>query len=1228
MKRLLTTYIRTVIISGLLLLSPLIMKSQTTQVTLLDNYSYSDTFKAHIYIDSFTTLGSVTLDFFFDTTYLDFSALSIDSSFNDALYNIVDDRILFAWLDIAPVTQADTFATITFLKKKNFCNTSLNWGSIVKITDEVGATLNTSYNNGKVFHLTTETPLQLYPPANSSNIPVNSVFNWQGYDLSCVKDYGFQIATDTNFTQLLVDTIVTDTFIAVSNLPKLSTNYWRVAKIDEWGNYYWTDFSTAATKDIDTTLAIIPEVVSWEDTLEVPITFINNEPISSFNLQLTYDSSALTLLNYSNVLDSNTLIFNSTAGVVNLLWQTPTPFILPSDTLINLKFSKKTACVTDINWSSSSVFYFTDSTQQAAQFNNGNIIFVDSTTTNLLLPLDSSQQVFIRPELAWNSVFCTNGYQLQVSPDSNFNNLVINNYLFDTTFTPNNLLGDSTYFWRVGRYNAIDSLYWSAIWQFTTEPVLPVAAIAYDVATLNDTLVIPIQLDSIQNTIAFQLQLDYDTSSIKYLGFSDTTTLISGLKIQNNNNGFVTISWESEDSTLLSAAAIPSDTLLQLHFEYLGGCQTTIDWNTDSSDFYHINSTINIDAAFQNSTLTFLKNKKTVLDFPLDGATTARYPDLSWQTVECATEYRLLVAMDSLFTQIQLDTSITDTTFWVNTLAPNTKYFWRVDRKDLLGDYLWSDTLSFVTASDYSSNFYLDSILTYQDTATLTLTVDSLLYLNGLQLSLNYNSSEMTFVGISDTLLSKIQAQDNAGLITLTWSDTTWYDIIQDTLLKLHFKYNGTCISTVTWSTITLNYRNNAALAIPTNIKDGDIEFLNTNIPTLITPFNNQIDITPTVDFSWQSVDCSEEYQLQIAENSDFSTLVLDSLTTNLAINDITLKYSTTYYWRIGRWDSQDDVYWSDTATFTTADLIPITLSAGDTLTYADTLTIPISLDTLVDIQAFTLQLDYDSLAMNFLSFSDTLFDMVVLENNGSITITWTSTDPSDLLTLSQDTLIWLHFTPNQDCYADIFWNINNTSITHKDTTTAITLNTFDGSLHWINNNPPELTFPANDTLFLPYSFQLEWQEVLCAESYQVQLSFEEDFNTIELEIPDISINSLAVFGLTPNQKYYWRVGQEDELGEVHWSAIWNFRIDRSDNNAFRVYPNPTTGLVNIWFNDFNTNAATITIYNSSGQLLQETIVNEVGKQVKVDFSPFRRGLYILTFNDGANSWTEKVVVF
>jgi len=369
------------------------------------------------------------------------------------------------------------------------------------------------------------------------------------------------VASDSFFTQMILDTIVTDSVFPVIGLQDLTTNYWRFAKIDELENEYWSDFRQFYTITTDTIKNFIPTINSWSDTLYIPVTFNNSENIGRFYIALDYDTTTFEYFGFENLLGNpiNIQVVDTLNGVIEVNWQTPDyPTIIPSDTLIVLKFAQSIGCIGDITFRPTSKYYYVGNIEIPSSFENGQVTFADSIQTNLVSPLNNSIEVFIRPELTWEDIHCSNAYQVQVASDSMFTNLFADSLVSDTTFVPSNLNGDSTYYWRIGRYNTLDSLYWTGFWKFTTESVLGINLKAYDLATTADTFLIPVVIDSLANAIAYQLHLNYDTTAVSFIGFTDTTLLINHLNI-TADSGTVKIYWESTDSTLASVANILSD---------------------------------------------------------------------------------------------------------------------------------------------------------------------------------------------------------------------------------------------------------------------------------------------------------------------------------------------------------------------------------------------------------------------------------------------------------------------------------------------------------------------------------------------------------------------------------------------------------------------------------------------------------------------------------------------
>ena len=125
-------------------------------------------------------------------------------------------------------------------------------------------------------------------------------------------------------------------------------------------------------------------------------------------------------------------------------------------------------------------------------------------------------------------------------------------------------------------------------------------------------------------------------------------------------------------------------------------------------------------------------------------------------------------------------------------------------------------------------------------------------------------------------------------------------------------------------------------------------------------------------------------------------------------------------------------------------------------------------------------------------------------------------------------------------------------------------------------------------------------------------------------ETGTINVNC-TTFGLeagkTYDAKIVFSVNNVDELFEVPLSLqIWGEGVEEVLNNAYNIYPNPTTGMVTVE----GENIDYIAVYNSVGQLIKVVKTQENN----VDMSACENGVYFFNVvdNEGENS-IQRVVV-
>jgi len=877
----------------------------------------ADTIIVPIFIDNFNNAASLSLTLDFDNNALGYISFENSATFSSGLIaNVVNGKLFIAWFALNPVSvTTDTLVRLKFVRGQG-CFSDLTWDlsnpGANQITDINGTNLPTNFTNGLVSFLIQDSPDLVAPADSSLGVFVFPTLEWNSAE--CFVDYKLQIATDTLFTNPVVEVNLQDTTYIPSTLLPNTIYHWRVAKRDTRDSLLWSPFWTFGTGGLAAIQPQLPSLTDFVDTLYVPVVVDSMFNVTDFNLVMNFDSNEVDLINIQNT--SNIAGVNITTlanGKLQFDFNTNIGINAVSDTLAMLTFLQK-GCSSTLTWDTTgniSNFSYLGIFDLPASFTDGEIIYLDSSKTPLVAPANFAPQVFFQPNLTWQPIECSQPYRLQVSLDSNFTTLYLDSLVADTSAQLLNLQDLTTYYWRVIRTDLENNTYTTDFWRFTTEQTIVIETKAHSASTYLDTLLIPITIDSLQDAAAFEMYLDYDTSVLTFVNYFDTTTLIAGLNI-NVANGQISITWTSEDSTVLTAGAIPSDTLLQFRFAKNGGCYSDLTWNA-ATNFTHIIPSINLFTNNQHGLASFL-----VLDQPTaitpNNTTTSIYPQLQWTNAICAVEYQVQVATDAQFSSIVVDELLNDTTFIPTTLNANTQYFWRALKIDTDGNDFSSDTLAFTTGDAYSSNFEIERIASEASQITLAVLTDSLFWMDGLTLNISYDASAVAYTGFSNPLLSNINVTDNGGSLQINWTSPTYADIINDTLLQLTFTNINACASDVTWnSSISgVSYLVNG-INVPLTFTDGGLDFIDTTGTTLLLPPDISSGTSETPTLIWGTEDCTNEYILEVATDTFFTNIIVSQTTTDTTYtftNNLTV--STTYFWRVARKDHLDILHWSD----------------------------------------------------------------------------------------------------------------------------------------------------------------------------------------------------------------------------------------------------------------------------------------------------------------------------
>ena len=180
----------------------------------------------------------------------------------------------------------------------------------------------------------------------------------------------------------------------------------------------------------------------------------------------------------------------------------------------------------------------------------------------------------------------------------------------------------------------------------------------------------------------------------------------------------------------------------------------------------------------------------------------------------------------------------------------------------------------------------------------------------------------------------------------------------------------------------------------------------------------------------------------------------------------------------------------------------------------------------------------------------------------------------------------------------------------------------------------PTLTAPANNATDVALNTSLTWNAVTEATSYHVEVSSVSDFSITLMNTTVASTSSTFSNELSNNTKYYWRISAVNDGGESSWSTVWNFTTTVSiyiDNvqgsDGFFIFPNPTTGIINIKFG-FPVDEETILwIYNNMGQVVKNyTLRLKIDQTITLNINNLPSGTYLIKLKS-KGTFKNKIII-
>ena len=835
---------------------------------------------------------------------------------------------------------------------------------------------------------------------------------------------------------------------------------------------------------------------------------------------------------------------------------------------------------------------------------------------NLVSPEDGSEDLPATITLKWNNVEGAEKYNLEVSKDEAFTDLIYNNTEIVDTAKRLTLEYDTQYFWRV-RYSNSDGLSpYSGKYSFTT--IKPVPKVVLSSPVNDSTILGPLlwlKWKSVSGRDFYQLQVSKNSD------FSDIVVFMDDLQINEIEISDLEIGYEyywrarasinnvlgeySNTYKFSTYSDVPKVVLRSpVNDSTILGTSVWLKWKSVSGrDYYqmqlatdnnftnivefldtlHINEIL-VDNLIKgqdyywraraskynyfgeySSTSRFYTTHgdttKPVLLAPANDAmdvnTTLTF---NWERIDTAEYYQLEIAEDDNFDDLfYLNENVSENKQTVNDFEKGRRYYWRVRFASQGGNSMYSNVFTFETISGTPT---IPTLV-----APLNNSVDM--------------DSDLTFSWENEGVAThfKIEIYKDSGIQNLFYSK----DLISLTSITINDFGQG---EQYFWRIRSTNKNGNSGFS--------DLYKFRTRIGmpsilTLVEPMNSAIGLDNMIEFKWNPIDSAQYYNLEIADDNEFQNVhfEIDNISTS-KITVSNLDEGAQYFWRVTSHNQLGSTTVSNIYNFSThvglPDL-PVALSPANNAKNVDA-EVSFSWESTINTEFYQLDISRDHNFKNIIYSEDTL-------------------------TINKITLQDIDEGRNYYWRVKALNNFGNSNFTNESKFTVRV------------NKPTNLTSKVAEDECI----NLSWKDNSKVEKRFV---IERKINDESTSNPFIVIDTLSAnqssyddYSVEDDQKYIYRIYSENSVASSLYSNTTELKFSAGEYNDPTIpdefnlsqnYPNPFNPHTKINYSLKEMSNVGIKIYNILGEVVT-TLVSEVqdagNYTFEWDASNYSSGVYI-----------------
>ncbi len=570
-------------------------------------------------------------------------------------------------------------------------------------------------------------------------------------------------------------------------------------------------------------------------------------------------------------------------------------------------------------------------------------------------PSNNERDVALITTFNWTDVNNANSYDIQISKNNSFNavGIIFKQAMNQSTYTTiqGNLENNTHYYWRVNAYNSTDTSYWSDTYEFTTERKL----VAPNLTSPTDeetsvAISSSFYWDPVQGADGYDILVSEEvnfTNSIINDEVTGSNTYIPNQseikynmtyywKVRAKRNGgdigpWSDVFWFSTDELNPPVLNYPADQAVNIPVD---GVNLTWD-NAEFAVKYYLEvaddesfgvadlivqeevagNSYNLSGLLLNTkyfwrvqSIADNSQKSIICESKVRSFTTenlvappliipnqsacfvSTMPNFEWEAIMNADSYELEVATTSDFIQANIVYEYAGTSTSV-TLSANDEldegkvYYWRVRSK--IGSVWYSNWSSHYT---FTTDVTVD-LNTPVDAATDIVRNNPQFTWSSISNAQRYQLQVSTTNQFGDNdIVETVVTSGNTGQITYLNRNSTFYWRVRVDLCGI-------------WSD----------WSIVRSFTTEDWE-----MSRLLYPNNNAVDFGISSNLIWQRSNEANSYEVQVAEDDNFTVIDYELLTTATGKALPKAEYYHTYHWRVRAVNDHEKSAWSEGRTFTT----------------------------------------------------------------------------------------------------------------------------------------------------------------------------------------------------------------------------------------------------------------------------------------------------------------------